>query len=46
MRMHWDLLPEGVDVVLHARPGLARARAEDVEHGIARTLPRSIRKLA
>ncbi len=45
VRKHWSLLPDGVDVVLHARPGLAGARAKDVECGIVRTLPRAVRRL-
>lgn len=46
VRKHWDLVPDGVDVVLHARPGLAAASAENVEDGIVRMLPRASRRLA
>lgn len=45
VRKHWDLFPDGVDVVLHARAGLAEARAEDVEYGIVRMLPKAVRRL-
>lgn len=46
VRKHWSLVPDGVDMVLHARPGLAEARAEDVENAVVRTLPKAVRRLA
>lgn len=45
VRKHWSLLPDGVDMVLHARPGLAEARAKDVENAVVRTLPKAVRRL-
>ena len=45
VRKQWDLLPDGTDMVLHARPGLVDAKAGDVEREIARTLPRVVRRL-
>lgn len=46
MRKNWKVLPEGVDVVLHARRSLARARTAQVENEIARVLPEAIRRIA
>lgn len=46
MRKNWKALPDGVDVVLHARPALLTARAAQVEDEIARVLPRAIRRIA
>ena len=46
MRKNWKVLPEGVDVVLHARRSLARARTAQVENEIARVLPEAIRHIA
>lgn len=45
VRKHWSLLPDGMDVVLNARYGLAKARIEDVEHEIVEVLPRAIERL-
>ncbi len=45
VRKHWSLLPDGVDVVLNARYGLAKARAADVENEIVEVLPRAIQRL-
>lgn len=45
VRKHWDLIPDGADVVLHARHGLETADARDVEYEIARMLPRATRRL-
>ena len=46
VRKHWNLLPDGTDMVLHARRGLVDAQAGDVEEELARTLPRVVRRLA
>lgn len=46
MRKNWNVLPDGVDVVLHARRSLATARADQVENEIARVLPEAIRRSA
>ena len=46
MRKNWKVLPEGVNVVLHARRSLARARTAQVENEIARVLPEAIRRIA
>ncbi len=46
VRKHWKLLPDGLDVVLHARQGLSDAGARDVENEIVRVLPRAVRKCA
>lgn len=46
VRKHWKLLPDGIDMVLHARRGLVGAQAGDVEEELARTLPRVVRRLA
>ena len=45
VRMHWSLVSDGVDMVLHARPGLAEARPEDVENAVVRMLPKAVRRL-
>lgn len=46
VRQHWRSLPTGMDVVLHARYGLATARAREVEREIARMLPKAAQKLS
>ena len=46
MRKNWNVLPDGVDVVLHARRSLATSRAAQVENEIARVLPEAIRRSA
>lgn len=46
MRKNWNVLPDGVDVVLQARRSLATARAAQVENEIARVLPETIRRIA
>lgn len=46
VRKHWELLPDGLDVVLHARQGLSAAGARDVESEIVRVLPKAVRKRA
>ncbi len=46
VRKHWVLLPDGTDMVLHARRGLDTAQAVDVEREIARTLSKAVRRLA
>ena len=46
VRKHWNLLPDGADMVLHARRGLVDAQAGDVEREVARTLPKAVRRLA
>lgn len=46
VRKNWKLLPDGTDMVLHARRGLVDAQAGDVEEELARTLPRVVRRLA
>ena len=45
VRKHWDLLPSGVDLVLHARHGLEAAQAGDVEREIDRMLRKAGRRL-
>ena len=46
VRRNWSLVPDGVDMVLHARPGMVGARAGEVEYAIAQALPKAIRRLA
>ena len=46
VRKNWKLLPDGTDMVLHARRGLVDAQAGDVEGEVARTLPKAVRRLA
>lgn len=46
VRRNWSALPDGFDVVLHARRGLATARARDVENEVARLLPEAVRRTA
>lgn len=46
MRKNWKALPDGVDVVLHARRSLLTARAAQVEDEIARVLPQALRRIA
>ena len=41
VRKNWSLLPDGLDVVLHARRSLAEAHARDVENEIVRVLPQA-----
>lgn len=45
MRKNWKVLPDGVDVVLHARRSLLTTRAARVEDEIARVLPQAIRRI-
>lgn len=45
VRRHWSLVPDGVDMVLHARPGLAGAQSGEVENAIVRMLPKAVRRL-
>jgi len=45
MRKNWKALPDGVDVVLHARRSLVTTRAAQVENEIARVLPQAIRRV-
>lgn len=44
VRKNWSLLPDGLDVVLHARRSLAEAHARDVENEIVRVLPQAARR--
>ncbi len=44
VRKNWSLLPDGLDVVLHARRSLAKAHAQDVENEIVRVLPQAARR--
>ena len=46
VRKNWSLLPDGLDVVLHARRPLAEAHARDVENEIVRVLPQAARRSA
>lgn len=45
MRKNWKVLPDGVDVVLHARRSLVTTRVAQVENEIARVLPQAIRRV-
>ena len=45
VRKHWDLLPDGAALVLHARQGLEVARARDVESEIVRMLRKAGHRL-
>ncbi len=46
VRRHWSEFPEGLDVVLHAKPALGGARADEVEREVVRLLPRIARRAA
>ena len=45
VRKHWNLLPSGIDVVLLARHGLAKAQAREVEKEIVRMLSKAARRI-
>ena len=45
VRKNWSLLPDGLDVVLHARRPLVEAHAGDVENEIVRVLPQASRRV-
>lgn len=46
VRKHWELVPDGFDIVLHARPGMVESQARDVEDDIVRALRRAVRRFA
>ena len=42
IRKHWNLLPDGTEIILHARQGLKTAQASEVENEIVRVLRKTV----
>ncbi len=44
VRKHWELLPAGLEIVLHARRAVVRCSSAEVEAEFVRLLPQAIRR--